>query len=93
MIFLNLLKVLVFLLDAVLDFYALVWLESFLFEKYDNPLRYFAAIYIPYISIFIVFFIYLLTVGIRWIFGKCRRQILIVFAFAVFGAIVLRYEC
>ena len=91
-IFLKILKLLLVVLCTVLDFYALGWLESFFFDKYDNPLRYFAPIYIPYISVFIVVFIYLLTVGIRWIFGKCKRQILLVFLFAVFGASVLYME-
>ena len=82
-------KIPIVLVSIFLDFYALLWIEGFFFERYDNPLRYFGAIYIPYIAIYFAVFIYFLTVAVRWIFGKCRKQMLLVFAFALFGLFAL----
>ena len=87
----KILKIPVVLICLCLDFYALVWLESFLFEKYDNTLRYMVPFYLLYITPFVIALIYFLSVGIRWIFGSCRKQMLINSALAVFGLIAMLF--
>lgn len=84
-------KIFIGILCLFFDFWGLLWIECSVFELFDNPLRYFLPIYLAYILGYFIVFIYQLIVAIMWICGKCKYQIFVVYAFALFGIIVFLF--